>query len=87
MKNEKKIVKLNSDNHQNIILNSIFRNGNLYNKVVFHHDKAKIHMSRSAMTFMNRLTQETWIMAIPTNIISVISPDLAPVDFCVNNLW
>ena len=85
----KRSAKINSEYYQQNILTPIFRHdipslyGNECGKVVFHHDKATSHVSRSTVNFFDNLSRETGINTIPVDRIPVKSPDLAPMDFCV----
>lgn len=84
-----KNAKINSEYYQTNILNPIFKEdipnlyGNDTKNVVFHHDKATSHVSRSTVNFLHTLETETGITSIEPKRIPVKSPDCAPMDFCV----
>jgi len=54
--------------------------------VAFHQDKASRHTSNSTRQFLDLMTAETGIKAIPFSHIPVKSPDASPMDFCAFGL-
>ena len=85
-------TKINSNYYQTNVIAPIFRNeipllyGNQANMVAFHQDKASSHTSNSTRQFLDLMTAETSIKAIPFSHIPVKSPDASPMDFCAFGL-
>jgi hypothetical protein len=83
-----KNAKINSSYYQEHILKPIFYEEipNLYpglcDKVEVHQNKASSHTSASTLQFLQNITSETKIKAIPFDHIPVKSPDASPMDFC-----
>ena len=83
-------AKINSEYYIQHVLKPLFKNdirklfpGELINKVVFHHDSAPAHSSGITQEWL----RNSGIKFIPKEHWIGNSPDLAPMDFCVNGLF
>ncbi|OWA54703.1 hypothetical protein BV898_19104 [Hypsibius exemplaris] len=83
-------AKINSEYYIQHVLKPLFKNdiwklfpGELINKVVFHHDSAPAHSSGITQEWL----RNSGIKFIPKEHWMGNSPDLAPMDFCVNGLF
>ncbi|OQV18860.1 hypothetical protein BV898_07114 [Hypsibius exemplaris] len=83
-------AKINSEYYIQHVLKPIFKNdiwkllpGELINKVVFHHDSAPVDSSGIPQEWL----QNSGIKLTPKEHWMGNSPDLAPMDFCVNGLF
>ncbi|OQV15059.1 hypothetical protein BV898_10818 [Hypsibius exemplaris] len=83
-------TKINNEYYIQHVLKPLFKNdirklfpGELINKVVFHHDSAPAHSSGITQEWLQNsgskfILKEHWMGN---------SPDLTPIDFCVNGLF
>ncbi|OWA55561.1 hypothetical protein BV898_19945, partial [Hypsibius exemplaris] len=83
-------AKISSEYYIQHVLKPLFKNdirklfpGELINKVVFHHDSAPAHSSGITQEWL----RNSGIKFIPKEHWMGNSPDLAPMDFCVNGLF